>query len=322
MAVRKLRQYSTQEPLNTGPAISIRTARLTTVSLILSDGEIKNRLIKPREAADIKERLEGCLKIGDREGIKKIFKEEIRDGILIFPFDETALQAASYDLSVGKKAQSVTFARTYETVGLRLQPGEAAQIQTSEYIALPSNIAGFIHSKVTKVLDGLSHVSTKVDPGYFGYLVIAVQNNANQLLPIPSLDKLCAISFIQLKSPAINPYFIHGQHLGEKGWMAVESRLQPVKRHEKGDVTLKLMESVFETYGPPFDIVYETFALMQTQAQELFDKQMPNLKSQLMTEISAHIDRRENKLLLYLFSSVVITVVLGMLTILVSLFKK
>lgn len=60
-----------------------------------------------------------------------------------------------------------------------LEPGDTALALTRESIWVSNRIAGTFHSKVGYVSKGLGHVSTTLDPGWSGPLLISV-NNPNQ----------------------------------------------------------------------------------------------------------------------------------------------
>lgn len=275
---------------------------------VLTDSEIKERKLKPDEADKIRAKLERLVEINDREGIRKLFKDEIGDQLLIIPFEDKSLQASSYDLRVGKEAQSVTFGKLSSNFSeLELQPNECVNIKTLEYIALPTNMTGFIHSKVGMVLDGLAHVSTKVDPGFFGNLMIAVYNNANRPLKLSVEEAFCAISFIQLKSHADNPYFARGEHLGVKGWDRRASSLRPLTREEKDHVDWDFTKSLFDTYGKPFDSIYWMFEYLRDEyKKDLEHKHFPEFKKEIMKDVDGAIHRNQYSTLITVASVIIV----------------
>lgn len=57
-----------------------------------------------------------------------------------------------------------------------LEPGDTALALTRESIWVSSGIAGTFHSKVSYVSKGLGHISTTLDPGWSGPLLISVNN--------------------------------------------------------------------------------------------------------------------------------------------------
>jgi len=48
-------------------------------------------------------------------------------------------------------------------------------VVTKEYISVPSNIVGYVVSRVSKVSEGFGHVSTSIDPNWKGALLIALK---------------------------------------------------------------------------------------------------------------------------------------------------
>jgi deoxycytidine triphosphate deaminase len=281
---------------------------VTDGTTVLSDSEIRERKFKPDEANAIKEKLEGLVKSEDREGIRKVFKDEIGDRLLICPFEDNSLQASSYDLRVGEDAHSITFGKLYSHfTELELQPRECVNIKTLEYVALPTNMTGFIHSKVGVVLDGLAHVSTKVDPGFFGNLMIAVYNNANRPLKLSVEKGFCAISFIQLKSHADNPYFARGEHLGVQGWDKRTSSLRPLKREEKDNVDWDFAKSLFDTYGKPFDSIYWMFEYLHDEfKRDLEQEHFPKFKADIMKDVDGEIHKNQYSTIMTVMTVIVV----------------
>lgn len=289
---------------------------------LLSDQEIRSKIIPPEEAEKIIKKLEEYAEIRDRNGMKKVFKENIKDRILIHPFNHDCLQSSSYDFRVGERVISLTFGKERPSEKFRLQPKEYAHIETFEYIAIPVQMMGFIHSKVGKVLDGLSHISTKVDPGFFGHLMIGVYNNSHKVIPLPKGESFCGVSFVELKTPSTQPYFLTGEHIGKKAWDRRISTLELVARKEKGEITPELMRSLFDIYGPPFDVIDGMFDVTREGLEkEVKDKILPPFKSNLVKEIYSEIDKRENKLLWRVFSVLIIGFIALVISVLVAVLK-
>lgn len=61
-------------------------------------------------------------------------------------------------------------------VYFKLKSGDTALALTRESIWVNGSIAGTFHSKVRFVAEGFSHVSTTLDPGWQGQLLITVNN--------------------------------------------------------------------------------------------------------------------------------------------------
>jgi deoxycytidine triphosphate deaminase len=287
---------------------------LTLEGAILGDADVRAKRIKPEEAKEIVEKLEELLRAEDREGIKKLFESTIGDRLLIYPFDENSLQSSSYDLRVGDSASSLTFGRrTDDTTKLELQPRECANVQTLEYVALPANLTAFIHSKVSKVLSGLSHVSTKVDPGFFGHLMIAVYNDGSKPVSLRKKDTFCAITFAKLVSPSSDPYYLKGEHCGKGAWESYVAELREIRRAEKGQVTWDSMKGVFDSYGPPFDVVYEMFHVLKNEFEDRLSNTLRDFRQDLIEKTGNMIDKRENNLMRNVMIPIVVSIVLAFL---------
>ena len=102
--------------------------------------------------------------------------------IIIYPFSRKSVKGVGYNLSISKYAWSIS--RKIELVitaedgesYFRIQPGETALVETEETVWISPRVAGTFHSKVDKVSEGFSPISTTLDPGWIGPLLIAVTN--------------------------------------------------------------------------------------------------------------------------------------------------
>lgn len=61
-----------------------------------------------------------------------------------------------------------------------IEPRDTALVISREFFIIPPNICGNVHSRVTTVSAGLGHISTTIDPGWKGALLIAVSNPSSQ----------------------------------------------------------------------------------------------------------------------------------------------
>ncbi|MEO1560372.1 MAG: deoxycytidine deaminase, partial [Cyanobacteria bacterium J06632_19] len=74
-------------------------------------------------------------------------------------------------------------------------------METLESISLSKEIGGTIHSMVSKaVLQGLSHISTTVDPGWSGKLLISIHNYRDCSLILRFQDSFCTLCFYKVES--------------------------------------------------------------------------------------------------------------------------
>jgi deoxycytidine triphosphate deaminase len=130
------------------------------------------------------------------DDIKKACEEK---EILIVPYKPSNVTPVGYNFSYSKfimslrtgqfhniyykKLKTVKGKSEYQ-VFFNLKQNETVLILTHEAIHVPSNIGGTFHSKVSVVTNGLSHVSTTLDPGWSGQLLIPMNNPTKGKIPV------------------------------------------------------------------------------------------------------------------------------------------
>jgi len=139
-----------------------------------------------------------------------------------------------YDLRVGEEYfyASVSNGTIPTDKEVRIKPGDLVLIRTLEEIRMPTNgsIYALIISKVTQVSRGLSNVSTKVDSGYSGKLLISIQNVSKRTIELRYGEEFCTIIFINNKSPCTDLYdtskkeykYINAYAQGQKQYVLIE----------------------------------------------------------------------------------------------------
>jgi dCTP deaminase len=126
--------------------------------------------------------------------------------IIIEPFDEDSLTPVGYDLRVGEKGFSWKSQRKVEINdqnSLKIEPNDTVVIETYESIQLSKQFGAIIHSMATQVIRrGLSHISTTIDPGWTGRLLISVHNYRPSAIELEFREKFCTVCFYQVQSEA------------------------------------------------------------------------------------------------------------------------
>lgn len=123
----------------------------------------------------------------------------------VHPYNERCLTPIGYDARVGSpyscssKAGPVALHEGHKIV---IKAGDTALITTLEKFSMPRNrmVSALICSKVSKVSQGLSHISTTIDPDWDGPLLIALRNNSNSRIELAYGDPFCTIVFFENKS--------------------------------------------------------------------------------------------------------------------------
>src|SRR5262249_52306912 len=137
--------------------------------------------------------------------------------ITIDPFDETALQPATYDLGVGNIAVVSTLP---EPVDLRersqvlIEPFASAVLQTEEILGLSRRIVGRVGAR-SNLLRHWIFVSTgpQIDPGFSGRLFVNLLNVTDRPFLIRHLSRFLTVEFHGLAVEASKAY--EGPHQGQ-----------------------------------------------------------------------------------------------------------
>src|SRR3989344_2469888 len=152
-----------------------------------------------------------------------ILEEVKRGNIIIDPFDESLLGAASYDLALGdairiftgqKDAYPVRDEANFSDItkvvemtkeGYTMKPGEALLGVTKEKITLASHIAGWLEGRSRFARVGLMvHISSPfMQPGISSHQVLEIANLAPTPLTIFPNTKICQFIFEYCEGKAV-----------------------------------------------------------------------------------------------------------------------
>ena len=135
----------------------------------------------------------------ERTGIMaQLSKEDIMAEInskrmSIKPFNQESLQGASYDISstfvamsskVGMLETVYRESRYPYKYFIYVKAKDTVLAISKEFVSVPSNMAGYVVSRVSKVSEGFGHVSTSIDPNWKGALLIALSNPSNKPIKV------------------------------------------------------------------------------------------------------------------------------------------
>lgn len=122
-------------------------------------------------------------------------RDDIKNAIIngklkIHPFNEKSLTGIGYNISTTHFALSIksgvllNVSKKTEAEGftyyVNIPANDTVLFFSREYIETDDTIAGTFHSKVSRVCQGLSHISTTLDPTWKGQLLISVNNPMSQ----------------------------------------------------------------------------------------------------------------------------------------------
>ncbi len=141
----------------------------------------------------------------------KQIEESYRKGdILINPFEENQIQAASYDFRVGEKGATTSTKKMVnikETGYLALQPGDFGVVVVFEEMRLSPQYAARFGLRSKYARKGLvATTGPQIDPGYHGRLILGVTNLTPRPISLPYKDDLVSVEFHRLEEPSTKPY--------------------------------------------------------------------------------------------------------------------
>jgi len=142
------------------------------------------------------------------EDAKKWFAKRdwasIKGRILIHPFDIKNLGPFSYDLCVGDEAFTPSRKRKFslnEVKEVVIEPGDVSLVLTQEYIGLPRDFAASVMPRFSFVREGIIQSMTKIDPTWFGKIVVALINHSRKPFQLRRGYPFCTLIIHRLDKP-------------------------------------------------------------------------------------------------------------------------
>lgn len=136
------------------------------------------------------------------EDIKKAmndFKNTREDGLDIEDFEQKYLTPVGYDLRVGKQGFSWNKKSVIDIEKdgkIYIDANDTVVIRTLESLILSKKVSATIHSMVSKIIPkGLSNISTTIDPGWSGKLLISVRNYRDSPTELRFEEPFCTVCF-------------------------------------------------------------------------------------------------------------------------------
>jgi dCTP deaminase len=130
--------------------------------------------------------------------------------ILIDPYEDKQVQAASYDLRVGEQGATTSSKKIInikENGYMSLQPGDFGVLTTLEIIRLGPQYAGRFGLRSKYARKGLiATTGPQIDPGYHGRLIIGITNLTPKPVSLPYKDDLLTVEFHRLEQASTRPY--------------------------------------------------------------------------------------------------------------------
>ncbi len=137
-------------------------------------------------------------------------------GITIEPFDDAALQPASYDLRVGPEAASSKRQKVVDLAAeafVNIEPGDFVIVSTHEVLELDAWHVGRFGLMSKHARRGLiATVGPQIDPGFHGRLFVGLTNLSTKAISLAHRELFLSTEFHRLDKPAESVY--GGPHQG------------------------------------------------------------------------------------------------------------
>lgn len=147
--------------------------------------------------------------------------------IVIEPFDDGQVQAATYDFRVGNQGATTSTKKLIDIKKegyISLAPGDFAVVTVYEKIELGAQYAARFGLRSKYARKGLiATTGPQIDPGYRGRLIIGVTNLTPKPVSLPYKDDFVSVEFHKLEEPAAEPYNGPYQDKYELGAEEIES---------------------------------------------------------------------------------------------------
>jgi len=240
--------------------------------MILSDKDLRELIIQDPQEAQLA-----------REWWIKSQWDKIGSKILIDPFKIQAIGACSYDLSVGEEYRSLRDPRNNKPLkeggNIRIGPGESVLILTEEYICLPKNVLAMIVPRARWIFEGTSICTTRIDPTWYGKLLIGFTNLAKNPVELYRQEAFCTCHFMETSETETvltkdKVHFLGRTNIGRIDFShATEQKLLPLDKVNRDDI-----EKIVDLYGWPWDVVRGMFALTLKEVTEYIEREVaPNI---------------------------------------------
>jgi len=133
-----------------------------------------------------------------------------RSDLVINPFDEKLVEAATYDLRVGTQGVTTTSKRVIdirEHGFLIIEPGDFAVVITLEELRLSPQYAARFGLRSKYARKGLiATTGAQIDPGYHGRLVVGLTNLSPKPITLAHKDTFVSVEFHRLEEASTKTY--------------------------------------------------------------------------------------------------------------------
>lgn len=219
-----------------------------------------------------------------RENIKQAIVE---GRMKIYPFESKNMTGIGYNLSTTNFAFSISkgvllaIRKDTSPSGAShyviIPPCDTVLFFSKEYIDVDETLAGSFYSKVSRVCQGLGHISTTLDPTWKGQLIISVSNPTDREIRF-DLDKdsgnVATMLLHELDTPVSGPN-VHDNNRGRCDLLLNHFSIPP-RRGKNRRKHLELQDFVINEYADSLN-GYDDF-LSLNAPQDRYSKKVQELK--------------------------------------------
>lgn len=152
--------------------------------------------------------------LSDRDIVQEVSYRE--DGLEIEPYNDSNLQPASYDVSLGEKLYHVQSDTEVTSDSHQLKPFERYLGHTTETVSLPNDVAAQLTGRSSIGRRGIIIHKTAgfIDPNFTGQVVLEIMNLSNETVTLESGKRVAQLVFFRLEQPSTG---YDGKYQGQEG---------------------------------------------------------------------------------------------------------
>jgi deoxycytidine triphosphate deaminase len=246
--------------------------------MIISDEALKTRLITG--STEVREA---------KEWWKDAAWDRIANRIIIDPFQDHRLGPCCYGLSVGDEYVSLRDPFNPRPLKkgehISIGPSETVLVLSQEYLCLPRNALAMIVPRATWIFEGISLSSTRIDPTWYGKLLIGVTNLAKNPVALDWGEEFCTCYFMEATEAKKVLSRETQSALGRDTIGTVRlAHAKPQHLMLPGRVSRDDIDKVVELYGWPWDVVRGMFELTKKEVGDWIEKEVA---SDIVTEATS-----------------------------------
>ena len=173
---------------------------------------------------------------------------------------------------------------------IQIGPGETVLILSKEYICLPKDVLAMIVPRATWIFEGACLSATRIDPTWYGKLLIGFTNLARNPVALDYGEEFCTCYFMEASETETVITRDKVKSLGRENIGSIKfahARQQIPLLPDK--VTKDDIDKVVELYGWPWDVARGMFLLTQKEIGNWIEKEV---SSDIVAEATSAAEKR------------------------------